>query len=115
MNPEDVLEVKKMFNTLDPEGIMCSNDGTAILLMRTLEKLNIRIPEQVLMAGFDNLSYLADIKIPLTSISQPVEAMGQLAVQAMLQRIKNPNTPIATVRLPGKMFIRQSSLKPKGN
>lgn len=111
-DPKDKIAVKNAIDTYKPDGIVCSNDGTAMLLMRTLSDLGIKVPEQILVAGFDNLSYLSDMKVHLTSVMQPVQAMGQIAVQTLLQRIEEPDTPIKTIRLSGKLIIRKTSIKP---
>ncbi len=109
--PTDKENVQKMLDELEPEGIICSNDGTAIQLMKTLSELGVTIPNDLLIGAFDNLSYLTDLQVPLTSVEQPVEAMAQIAVQCLLQRIQNPSLPIMTIRLPGKLIIRESSLR----
>jgi len=111
-NPTDKEEVKKMFLEHEPEGIVCSNDGTAVLLMKTLQELDISVPEDVIVGAFDNLSYLSDLNVPLTSIMQPVQAMGRIAVKLLFQRIAEPDIPVQTIRLSGKLIIRKSSLKP---
>ena len=111
-DPKDHNAVKTAFDKHQPEGIVCSNDGTAVQLMRTLSELGIKVPDQVLMAGFDNLSYLSDMKVSLTSLMQPVQAMGRIAVQTLLQRIEEPDTPFKTIRLSGKLIIRKTSTKP---
>ena len=107
-NPTDTEAVKKMFLEHKPEGIVCSNDGTAILLMKTMQELGIKVPEDVIVGAFDNLSYLSDLKVPLTSVMQPVQAMGRIAVKVLFQRIAEPDIPVQTIRLSGNLITRKS-------
>ena len=102
-----------MFSEQKPEGIVCSNDGTAVLLMKTMKELNVKVPNDVIVGAFDNLSYLSDMNVPLTSMMQPVQAMGRIAVKVLFQRIAEPDIPVQTIRLSGKLIIRKSSIKPK--
>ena len=101
-----------MFLEHKPEGIVCSNDGTAILLMKTMQELGIKVPEDVIVGAFDNLSYLSDLKVPLTSVMQPVQAMGRIAVKVLFQRIAEPDIPVQTIRLSGNLITRKSTKKP---
>lgn len=110
-DPTDKHAVKQTLTSFNPDGIVCSNDGTAVQLMNTLSELGVAIPEQIKIAAFDNLSYLSDLKIPLTSVEQPVKAIGKIAVQTLLQRIEEPETPVKTIRLSGKLIVRASTSK----
>ena len=111
-DPTNIEGVQRMFSEHKPEGIVCSNDGTAVLLMKTMKELNIKVPNDVIVGAFDNLSYLSDLNVPLTSMMQPVQAMGRIAVKVLFQRIAEPDIPVQTIRLSGKLIIRKSSIKP---
>ena len=109
ISPADDEAVKTLIEELHPEGILCSNDGTAITLMNTLQRLGLAIPGDIIIGGFDNLSYLSNIKIPLTSISQPAHEISRIAVELMFDRINDPNRMCRTIRLPGKLVVRNST------
>ncbi len=111
-DPNDKQSVQRILKEYAPEGIICSNDGTAVQLMQTLFSLGVSIPDQILLGAFDNLSYLSNLKVPLSSVMQPVKAMGKIAVQTLFQRIEDPDTPVKTIRLSGKLIIRKSSMRP---
>jgi LacI family transcriptional regulator len=107
-DPRDPIAVRSIIS-LGAQGILCSNDGTAITLLETLRSLDVVVPRDMVVAGFDNLSYLSQIRTPLTSISQPTELISQEAVRLMLARVKHPQRPFRTVRFPGTLIIRRST------
>lgn len=107
-DPGDIDFVKSILDR-GSKGILCSNDGTAVKLLQTLHILHVKVPKDLIVAGFDNLSYLSQIRTPLTSIAQPIEMISQEAVQIMLDRIKEPHRLYKTVRYPGVLICRRST------
>lgn len=107
-NPKDKRFVSTVL-AFEPQAILCSNDGTAIVLQETLEAMGISVPKDVAVAGFDNLSYLAQIRVPLTSVSQPTERISREAVKMMMERCDHPEQPCRTIRLSGHLVMRKST------
>jgi DNA-binding LacI/PurR family transcriptional regulator len=77
------------FSTLSPRptAIVCYNDLVAIGAYRGLRDLGLRIPEDVALIGFDGIEDGEYLDPPLTTVSVPVEALSQLSVQFLLNRI----------------------------
>ena len=75
-----------------------------------LQKIKIRVPEQVGIVGFDNI-YLCEVLYPsLSSIAQPNETMASLAVQRLLYRMDHPNDQKREDHpLHAELICRQSS------
>ncbi len=72
-----------------PHAIFCVNDGVAVGAMEALAEAGLRVPDDVSVAGFDD-SLAARICVPqLTSVRQPLRAMGARAVELLLGRIEN--------------------------
>ncbi len=94
--------------------IICEDDETAALLMLSLESLNVRVPEEVRLAGFDDVKYARLARVPLTTMSQPYRALGDLAVQTMLERIAHPWLPARTVTAAATLKVRESTNVPAG-
>jgi GntR family transcriptional regulator, arabinose operon transcriptional repressor len=90
------------------EAIVCANDLTAANLMRTLYALGRRVPEEVRVAGFDDVRYAELLNPPLTTIHQPCIEMGTIAMQAMLDRIANPDYPARDILAQPRLIVRQS-------
>lgn len=76
-----------------PDAMICSNDFYAIGVMGVLGQAGIRIPEDVAITGFDNLSYSMQRAVGLTSVEQPLEAMCREAVALLKSRIGTGSPP----------------------
>lgn len=92
-----------------PDAFLCANDLTAVALMETLKKLGKRIPHDVRVTGIDDIGLAARAKPPLTTVRQPYRDIAQTALAAMLQRLRNPQTPPRQILLDAPLVIRRSS------
>ncbi len=90
------------------DAILCANDHTAANLMQTLIGLGVRIPEDIGIAGVDDVKYASLLPIPLTTFHQPCEEIGAAAMSAMLERINNLHLPPRSIRLNGTLIVRRS-------
>lgn len=71
-----------------PEAIFCANDGIAIGCLEALSQAGFKVPTDISIAGFDD-TLGARATIPqLTTVRQPLRAMGAQAVELTLERIK---------------------------
>jgi GntR family transcriptional regulator of arabinose operon len=95
------------------DAVICGNDLTAALLMRTLVALHVRIPEQLRIVGFDDVAYAKFLPVPLTTIHQNCSEMGEVAMTVMLNRLRNQSRPGVDVRIPFELVIRDSCGAPK--
>jgi GntR family transcriptional regulator, arabinose operon transcriptional repressor len=107
--PWDADAVQEMLNTVKPDGIVCANDFTAANLMKTLGTLGVRVPDEIRLAGIDDVKYASLLPVPLTTIHQPCGKMGAAAVAAMLQRIRNPDLPARDILLDFRLVVREST------
>lgn len=94
---------------LKVDAVICANDATAALLLRTLLDLDADIPGSIRVCGFDDVKYASLLSVPLTSYHQPCRDMGKVAARVMINRIKNPDVPAHRVSLAGRIMIRESS------
>ena len=69
-----------------PDGIVCYNDQIAVQVMEELEKLGIRIPEDISITGYDNSLY-AQRGNGITTIAHPQEKLGEMAAELILEKI----------------------------
>lgn len=91
-----------------PTAIFASNDMMAIGAMRAVNELGLTIPDDISLIGFDNISLSAYTLPPLTTIEQPVDAMGAEAVEKLLYRIDHPDKNYQRDTLPVQLITRQS-------
>ncbi len=92
-----------------PTALFCCSDEMAIGALQILRRSGLRVPEDISLAGFDDIAFAAYTEPPLTTIAQPAEAFGQRAV-AMLLEVLNGGTPAAReVVLPFELKVRGST------
>ena len=108
-DPTDRVQVTRLMKSQKPDAIMCANDVFAAHLMRTLEEMDIRVPEDVSVVGYDDVLYSHLFRVPLTTISQPCEKIGNAAAQLMLERIAHPELPPREVLITPSLSIREST------
>lgn len=92
-----------------PDGIFCIADGHAFHLYQLAYELGIRIPEELSIVGYGNLSGSADAMVPLTTVQQPFEEMGRLAAETVIDAAgagKMPDDGIT--ELPASVLTRAS-------
>jgi len=70
------------------DGIIASNDITAIAAYKYLNQQGYRIPEDIQLIGFDNISLSWQLTPELTTISQPVKEMGALAARLIIDHVE---------------------------
>jgi GntR family transcriptional regulator, arabinose operon transcriptional repressor len=108
INSDDESEIRHVMKTLKPEAIVGANDRTAGHLMHSLIRLGYRVPEDVRIAGIDDVAYANLLPAPLTTVHQPCREIGIAAVAAMLERVANPDMPVRDILLDCKLVIRNS-------
>ena len=93
-----------------PDAIVCRNDALAARLIRELADLRIDIPRSVKVAGFDDATSARTLTPPLTSIRQPVARIAEAATQALLDRIRKPETPPKSILFDADLICRASTV-----
>lgn len=103
-----LLSIKKR-----PDAIFAITDSAAIGVIQTLNKFNIKIPEDIAVVGFSNSSNSTIIQPMLTTIDQPGEKIGETAAKYLIEEIES-STEILTnkmVEIKGTLIIRDSTFK----
>lgn len=95
--------------TKDPgiDAVFAASDGMAAGALRTLRAHGRSVPHDVAVVGFDDLVIAQETEPPLTTVRQPVRALGQ-EMAAMLLRIISGDTP-SPIILPTDLVIREST------
>ena len=110
-SPDDVTAFRRKFRQNRPDAIICCNDKCAAELLRTLDKLKIRVPGDMMLAGFDDIS-IASLTIPsLTTIHQPCAKIAKAAFDRLLARMKNPGLDPMKITLDAPLVIRESTMR----
>ncbi|MEV6495822.1 LacI family DNA-binding transcriptional regulator, partial [Actinoplanes sp. NPDC051633] len=88
--PFAMAEAQVMAGRLLGEGataLICASDVTAIGAIRAAHRMGLSVPGDVSIVGYDDSPVMACTDPPLTTVRQPVDAMGQAAVSLLLQQI----------------------------
>lgn len=96
-----------------PTAIFASNDVMAMGAMDAIRSRGLRVPEAVSIIGFDDIPQAAMVRPALTTVRQPLEEMGRLATQMLIDQLKNPEKEIGRIELPTQLILRDSTLSPK--
>lgn len=91
-----------------PTAFFVENDIMAFGCMRAMAERGIKIPEDVSMFGFDDLSFASISTPPLSTIRVFNREMGELAVRTLVDRMNEPRTYTSVVHLSTALVERQS-------
>ncbi|MDF7682092.1 LacI family DNA-binding transcriptional regulator [Lactobacillus sp. ESL0679] len=86
-----MMLIKKLLEQDKVDGIVCSDDLTAILVCLVAEELKIKVPQDLMVIGFDGTQLIRDYFPQLTTIKQPLNDIASLLIKLLLQRIKHPD------------------------
>jgi LacI family transcriptional regulator len=93
-----------------PDGIFCHNDPTAMGAMSAILNAGLRIPEDIAVIGCGNVRYADSLRVPLSSIDQESEVIGERAAQLALSVLESKAAlKPKTILLEPKLVIRASS------
>ena len=96
------------------DAVFAASDVMAIGALRTLHELGRRIPEDVMLIGYDDIPWAALVEPQLTTIRQPVAALGECAVATLEARIAAPDSPAVHHILPISLIERASTIMSGG-
>lgn len=90
-----------------PTAIFAASDIQAVGVMKAARQLNLRIPEDLAVMGFDDID-LAEF-MDLTTIRQNLDESGRLAAEILMAKISEPNRRLRHVRMPLTLLKRQTA------
>ena len=109
-DPHDEGLARQLFRRRPrPDAVICENDTLAAEFMKTLSKIGLKIPDDVMLAGFDDVNIARLLAPSLTSIHQPCEQLAAMAFGRLLTRIADPTLPCQSFFVPAALVERQSS------
>ncbi|MCS5721011.1 LacI family transcriptional regulator [Herbiconiux sp. CPCC 203407] len=97
-----------------PTAVMCINDLIAMGLLIAFAEHGIRVPDDVSVVGFDDLTWAATAMVPLTTVRQPRAELGRRAVRMLLDEIDRGETHVHRHELlEPELVVRSSSGAPR--
>lgn len=92
-----------------PTAIFCENDEMAIGAIQCLKQHGLKVPDDISVAGFDDISFAAFTDPPLTTVAQPAEEFGRTAVNLLIDVLEQKLTLLPKVILPFELVLRGST------
>jgi len=109
VRPQGYAAANYLLNLSDPPtAILAANDLSAFGVMDGVLNHGLRIPEDISIIGFDDVPEAGHVHPGLTTVRQPLEAMGRTAVQLLFKRINNPDLPGERVEMTTELIIRDT-------
>ena len=91
-----------------PDAIICSNDHMAMGVLSAAKQARIRIPNELSLIGFDDISVTGLLDPPLSTVRQPLFDMGYKASEILYQKILTPGRKAEKVVFPVELVVRKS-------
>lgn len=96
----------------DVQAVFVANDQMALGLLRAFHEVRLRVPEDVIVAGFDDIPEAAYFPPPLTTIRQDFATVGRRSIDLLLEQVAGSNSAEVRVLVAPQLIIRQSSARP---
>lgn len=97
---------------LRPEGVFCANDMLAFGFLDAARHVyGLRVPQDLVVVGFDDIPMAAAASFGLTTIRQDVDGLAREVVDRLVERMANPSLPARSQQLPVSLVARRSSAR----
>jgi LacI family transcriptional regulator len=93
----------------DVEAVFVANDQMALGVLRAFHEHGVRVPDDVLLVGFDDIPEAAYFTPPLTTVQQGFAEVGERCIEQLLLQITGEGTPDRRVVIDPHLVVRQSS------
>jgi len=92
-----------------PTAAFCANDLLALGLLQQCVSLGLRVPDDLAIVGYDDIEFAAAAAVPLTSVRQPRQLLGQRAAELLLDESSNPDHEHRRVTFTPELVVRTST------
>jgi DNA-binding LacI/PurR family transcriptional regulator len=92
-----------------PTAVFAVSDTLAIGVIRGLHDAGLRVPQDMAVLGFDDIALAEQTCPALSTVRQPMRALGEQAAHLLLKQLDDPGTPAAGVVLPHRLVLRESA------
>ncbi|MFH1904382.1 MAG: GntR family transcriptional regulator [bacterium] len=105
------LLAKNLLAKQKPDAFFGVNDVFAYGAFKAIEEAGLNVPKDIGLVGFDDSTIAYKLKVPLTTVRQPREEIGEKAIQLLRKRIEKPDKKAERIVLSAKLIIRESSVR----
>jgi LacI family transcriptional regulator len=121
VSEDDAINAKSDYSGVDEylsqgprhTAIVAHNEELGAEFVRRAPAYGVRIPEDLSVVGFDSTGFCDELRPRLTSISQPLRALGEQAVEILIARIHDDSHPLRYEEMPCGFDVRETTAPPK--
>ena len=107
IDPADESALKRLFRSRwRPDAFVCTNDEVAVRLVQSLQAINLSVPDDVAVVGFDDVACARQSVPPLTTVRQPSRQIAQALLKTLVFRIRRPDAPPQEIYLESPLVCR---------
>lgn len=101
---------------LRPTALICVSDAAAMIVLEALKRASLRVPEEMSVAGFDDIAPAALTQPPLTTVRQPLRLLGAAALEMLLEQIGKAETVKTKQAIrPVELVVRATTAAPRAD
>ena len=90
-------------------GVVCASDPQALGAIRAVRRQGLSVPQDVSVIGYDDSAFMNCVDPPLTTIRQPIEAMGRAAVDLLTMQINGASVTDEELLFEPELVVRGST------
>jgi LacI family transcriptional regulator len=95
-----------------PDAVFVGSDTMAVGALKALRQAGLQVPQDVALVSFDDVPVASAVEPPLTTVRQPIERMGSMAVEVLIGLLDKPASDVRTavqrIVLPTELVVRTS-------
>jgi DNA-binding LacI/PurR family transcriptional regulator len=93
-----------------PSAIFAANDFAALGVLNTILDQGLFVPQDIAVAGYDDMPQAGAETISLTTLRQPMDRMAAQSIQALSNRMQSPTEPVVRILVLPQLIERRSTL-----
>ncbi len=92
-----------------PTAVIAAYDQFAIGALKAIDEAGLQVPDDISIVGFDNIATNEYLHKKLTSVTNPIESMGQIAIKLLFNKITDENSVVQNVSLFPTLIVRETT------
>ncbi|MBR3086728.1 MAG: substrate-binding domain-containing protein, partial [Kiritimatiellae bacterium] len=112
-DPDDRGSLTELLRKARTNAVICSHDALSVHVMAAFRAIGKNVPQDTLLASFDDTPVATALDPPLTVIRQSSREIARMAFSTLMQRIAKPHLPAHRVILEAPLVVRASTTPPK--
>ena len=92
-----------------PDAIFAVSDVFAVAAVKVAKKCGLRIPQDLMIVGFDNIDISYMFEPTITTVNQPKQQLGYMACELLVEQISASNAPLKQILLDTELIVREST------